>query len=157
MTYAAGELQPSTAHMKYFVLLVALLAGGVLVAPAAPAAGCASFAIAKVSVLSSGKLLLNGRKSSLQAIDKAFQQLAQEHGRVWYYREDAAEQAPPVAIAVVKLVIKYHLPITLSTTPDFSNYIGQDGRPHPRKAEQCAAADVIPLRGLLAAKLRRLA
>ena len=78
--------------------------------------------IARVSVLSSGDLLLNGEPSDISKIESAFQMLKSNNGKVYYYREnpDSAE-APDGAIQVIDLVIKYNLPIGFFKEPDFSD------------------------------------
>jgi hypothetical protein len=90
-------------------------------------------AIAKVSVLSSGKLLLNGSASSLGALDGEFQRLEKAKGSVWYYREESTAEPPPEATAVVQLIIKYSLPVSLSTKADFSDYVDSNGTSVPRR------------------------
>jgi hypothetical protein len=100
---------------------------------AAPAfAGSTSSHAVRVSALASGQVLLNGVPSDLAAIEKAFAQLQSQKGEVWYYRENANSEPTPQAMAVIELVVKYKLPITMSTRPDFSDYVGGDGVSHPR-------------------------
>jgi len=48
----------------------------------------------KISVLQSGKILMDGAESTVDEVEKRFVQLKSEKGRVWYYRE-AAQQDPP--------------------------------------------------------------
>ena len=40
-----------------------------------------------------------------------------------YYRENPAQEPPPSAMAAVKLVIKYRLPVSFSSKPDFSDTV----------------------------------
>jgi hypothetical protein len=90
--------------------------------------------VAKVSVLSSGKVLLNGEPTTLAALDAALSLLAASKGVVWYYREGAELVGPPAASKqVTELIIKHRLPISMSTKPDFSDTVGADGRPHRRE------------------------
>jgi hypothetical protein len=91
--------------------------------------------VAKVSVLATGKLLLNGQPSSLAAIETAFQGLKGSKGTVWYYRENATAEPPAEGMAVMNLVIKYNLPVSMSSKPDFSDYVdfGDNGRSKPRQ------------------------
>ena len=94
----------------------------------------AAEAVAKISVLSSGKLLLDGKPTTLAALDATLAALKASHGVVWYYREAAETvEPPPVSSQVIELVIKHRLPVSMSTKPDFSNAVGADGRPHPRE------------------------
>ena len=90
--------------------------------------------VAKVSVLSTGEVLINGKPTSLAALDAALSSLAASKGVVWYYREAAdAAEPPPVSMQVIELVIKHRLPISMSTKPDFSDAVGADGQPHRRE------------------------
>ena len=89
--------------------------------------------VVRVSVLASGKILLDGKESSLAEIRKAFEAATAKNGSVWYYRENAKAESPPQGMEVVKLVIDNKLPISLSSKPDFSDYIDENGQSHPRK------------------------
>jgi len=87
--------------------------------------------VAKVSVLSSGKLLLNGSTSSLAALEVEFQKLQKVKGSVLYYREKPAAEPPPEAMAVMELVVKYSLPVSMSSKADFSDYVDANGKSVP--------------------------
>jgi hypothetical protein len=92
----------------------------------------AASGVAKVSVLSSGKLLLNGLPAELSTIEAEFKKLQGAGGSIWYYRESAEGDLPPEAMSVMELAVKYKLPVSFSTKPDFSDYVDGDGRAHPR-------------------------
>jgi hypothetical protein len=53
---------------------------------------------------------------------------------VWYHRENPAGEPPPQGTAVIQLIIKHRLPVSMSTKPDFSDYVDDKGvsRPRPR-------------------------
>ena len=89
--------------------------------------------IARVSALASGGLLLNGKPADIRMIDAAFQQLKTSKGAVWYYRESAQAEPSPEAMSVIKLVVQYGLPVSMSTKPDFSDYVDANGRSQVRK------------------------
>jgi hypothetical protein len=90
--------------------------------------------IARISVLSNGTLLLDGKPTTLVAVDRAFAALRASRGVVWYYREGAeSTETPVVARQVLDLALNQTLPIRVSTKPDFSNEVGFDGRPIPRE------------------------
>jgi len=110
--------------MKRLLFFLALIA-------AMPLAN-ADTPVAKISVLASGKLLLDGVPTTLAAIDKAFKKLQTQHGSVWYYRENAEDKPSAIATDVINLIIKYQLPTSLSTKPDFSDAVDSDGQSHPR-------------------------
>jgi len=88
--------------------------------------------IARVSALSDGRLLLNGQPSSLAAIEAEFKKLQAAKGSVMYHRENARSEAGPEAMSVIDLVVKYGLPISLSSKSDFSDYIDANGQSQPR-------------------------
>jgi hypothetical protein len=86
----------------------------------------------KVSVLSSGSILLDGTPVGLANLKAALEQADRANDRILYYREDAAAEPPPQTKEVLDLVIANKLPISLSSKPDFSDYADQFGRLHPR-------------------------
>ena len=92
--------------------------------------------VAKVSALASGKLLLNGQAANLATIEVEFKKLKNNNGGVWYYRENPQAEPPPQAMAVIELVVKHKLPVSMSSKPDFSDYIDEHGNSKPRKPEQ---------------------
>ena len=113
-------------HLKLLATLLILLSLGAPV--------LAAETVAKVSVFSDGKVLLNGKPTTLAVLDAALGSLAASKGVVWYYREAAAAAEPPaVSTQVIELVIKHRLPISMSTKPDFSDVVGADGQPHRRE------------------------
>jgi hypothetical protein len=106
-------------------LLAAIAAAGSLMA--------AEPIVAKVSALSSGSLLLNGKQVDLKSIETELGKLKAAKGEVWYYRENPQSEPHPNAMAVIQLVVKHQLPISMSTKPDFSDYVDRDGRSKPRR------------------------
>ncbi|MHC9510024.1 hypothetical protein [Kangiella sp. M94] len=90
--------------------------------------------IARVSVLSSGELLLNGKPSDISIIESAFKFLKNNNGAVYYYRENpGSAKAPDGAIQVIDLVIKYNLPISFFREPDFSDDFDPENHYLPTK------------------------
>ena len=89
--------------------------------------------VARVSVLSSGEILLDGRPTSLAALDETFAQISVKGGAVWYYRENAATEPSADAMSVIQLVVKHHLPISMSAQSDFSDVLDAAGHSSPRK------------------------
>jgi hypothetical protein len=87
--------------------------------------------VVKITVRSSGSVLLDGRPITLPDLERRFKALKAADGTVWYHRENATRGGPPEASAVVRLIIKYKLPIRLSTKPDFSDYVDERGVSHP--------------------------
>ena len=89
--------------------------------------------VLKVSVLQSNVVLLNGTPTSLEILNSAFANAAQNQGVVWYYRESADAEPPPVGMKVVELIVKHSLPVSFSTNPDFSYAVDPDGVSRPRE------------------------
>jgi len=89
-------------------------------------------ALLRISILTTNKVLLDGKPVKPAQLINALSWAQERNGEIWYFRENAAEKAPPVAEKVIRLLLESRLPISLSTKPDFSDYIGKDGTIHPR-------------------------
>jgi len=87
----------------------------------------------KISALASDALLINNEPTDLEGLDRALAEAKAANAVVYYYREMATADASPKAMEVLKLVVKHQLPVTLSTKPDFSDYVDANGVPHPRR------------------------
>jgi len=87
--------------------------------------------IAQISVLASGKILLDGRPATISEVKRALERMKAKSGTVWYYRESG--EPPPEAIELFKLMVENQLLISLSSKADFSDYVDEEGRSHPRK------------------------
>ena len=94
--------------------------------------------ILKLSVLASGEVLLDGKPIEMSALDRTLQSADKGTTAVWYYREAASKEAPPHAMAVIQLVVKHKLRISISSKPDFSDYVDAKGHSHPRVAQAIA-------------------
>ena len=91
-------------------------------------------AVLKLSVLSSGELLLNGSGITLGELEPLLAAAAARNDLVWYYRESASADGPSEALQVLQLVVKHKLRLSLSSKPDFSDWVDAQGRSHPRIA-----------------------
>jgi hypothetical protein len=100
---------------KFFVLLLGLWLVTSYVA--------AQDGVVKISALSNGALLLNGKPTDLPTLEAALKSVSTAGGEVWYYRENPAKEPPPIAMAAVQLVIKYRLLVSFSSKPDFSDTV----------------------------------
>ncbi len=100
----------------------------------------------KISVLAKGAILLDGKPSDFDQIDAALHAAKQANGnaQVWYYREAAGAQGPPQAMAVIQRIVHYKLAISLSSKPDFSDWVDGKGVSHARTPEGAAAALRMP-------------
>ena len=88
--------------------------------------------IARIAVFSSGAVQLDGRPTTLPALDAELGKLKADKGVVWYHRENPASEPPPQGTAVIQLIIKHQLPVSMSTKPDFSDYVDEKGVSRPR-------------------------
>jgi hypothetical protein len=91
-----------------------------------------SITIFKISVPSSGSVLLNGKPIEIADLDRLLQNTKGKDAAVWYYRESPKAEAPPEAKAVINLIIKSSLSLSFSSKPDFSDYLDSKGVSHPR-------------------------
>jgi hypothetical protein len=90
--------------------------------------------VAKISALSDGTILLNGAPADASAVDAEFTRLKKVGGAVWYYRQNADQEPNPKAMSIVELIVKHRLPVSMSTKPDFSDYV--DGNGHSKTRDQ---------------------
>lgn len=90
--------------------------------------------VAKVAVFASGAVQLDGRPTTLPALDEELKKLKADNGVVWYHRQHPASEPPPQGTAVIQMIIKHKLPVSMSARPDFSDYVDEKGvsRPRPR-------------------------
>jgi len=93
----------------------------------------------KVSVLSNGSVLLEGRPATLADLDAALAQTQKAKGQVWYYRETARGEPPAVSAHVIRRVAALKLPISLSSKPDFSDWVDAKGVSRPRNPPKASA------------------
>jgi hypothetical protein len=80
--------------------------------------------ILKIRAFSDGRLTVDGSASSIEKLRESLRTLAAQGGTVWYYREAANQNPPPLAMEVLSEVVTARLPIRLSSKPDYSDSIG---------------------------------
>ena len=87
--------------------------------------------ILRVQVMKSGSISLNGQTIGLSELKI---KLNQNTGplEVWYYREAPETTPSDSQMEVIKAAAERRAIISLSSKPDFSDYIGEDGQSHPR-------------------------
>jgi hypothetical protein len=110
-------------HRRYFAVALAALMQPSL---------ASQERIVRISALANGSILVDSKKVDVQALDGMFSKLKTDQAVVWYYREQGSQSPTPQAMEVIKLVVKYQLPISMSSKPDFSDFIEADGRSRPR-------------------------
>ncbi|MGH7854428.1 MAG: hypothetical protein ACREP3_13370 [Candidatus Binatia bacterium] len=89
--------------------------------------------VTRISVLASGKILLDGKEATIAEVKRALERVNAKRGAVWYYRESGRGEPPAHAIEIFKLIVENKLPISLSTKPDFSDSVDERGRSLPRR------------------------
>lgn len=77
--------------------------------------------IARVKLLSDGKLLLDDKETSLDDLRLALAEIRKNSGAVWFYRESVSEASKDEGIAVMDIILDEGLPTRFSTQPDFSD------------------------------------
>jgi hypothetical protein len=97
--------------------------------------------VLRVSILRDGKLLLNGGESSVGELSGALQEADRETTAVWFYREDAGSEPPAEALEVLRLITGKRLPVSLSSQPDFSDYVDDRGVSRPRSGSETTAPE----------------
>lgn len=85
--------------------------------------------ILKIAVMADGRITLDGSPTTIDSLRVSLKRLADQRGAVWYYREAGQSAAPPESAEIMNAVIENHLPIRLSSRPDYSDAIGSDGKP----------------------------
>ncbi|HEV2691026.1 MAG TPA: hypothetical protein VGV35_20865 [Bryobacteraceae bacterium] len=98
--------------------------------------------VLKISVLSSGAVLLDGKPTELDQLADALRAAKSNDGTVFYYREAAAATPPLQAMSVLNLVVQNKLPISLSSKPDFSDWVDNKGVSHPRNGQAAPVARI---------------
>jgi hypothetical protein len=74
-------------------------------------------------VLATGELLLDDSPSSVARLEEVFSESEGTQLIIWYYRENAATDPPPIATEILKIITENRLPIRLSSRPDFSDVV----------------------------------
>jgi len=87
--------------------------------------------ILKIIVRKSGDIQIDNKIVTLREVESRISQLARKNGTVWFHRE-AGKEAPPKAMEVIKLTVRYKVPVSLSSKPDFSDTIDDEGNLVPR-------------------------
>ena len=99
------------------VLLILALAAG-----RAGAAG----PVLKITVLTSGVVLLDGERTMVPLLEPELVALKARGGEVWYFREGEQPYPGSSGLTVFALLIKHRVPTSLSELPDFSDLLERD-------------------------------
>ncbi len=68
-------------------------------------------------------MTVDGAPASILSLRESLHKVAEAHGVVWYYRESAQKNPPPIATEVINQVMEARVPIRLSTKPDYSDTV----------------------------------
>jgi hypothetical protein len=79
--------------------------------------------IKKVWVTKDGVIQLDGKVADYATVERALSAIARRDGVVFYGREAAREAPHPNAAKIVELIASLHLPVRLSSKPDFSDAV----------------------------------
>jgi len=111
---------------------VLVMAVGCSGEPSHEATSFSEMPIVKIAVATDGRITLDGKAASLSEVGTALEKLVQDKGRVWYYRAEPAGEPHENAMLVIQAIVDAKLPISMSTKPDFSDVVLQDGTTKPR-------------------------
>ena len=102
--------------------------------PATPeAAPEPTMPVLKIQVFADGTIRAADAPATLQQLDQILAKHASDGGVVWYYREAAQSEPHENAMQVIQLIIKHQLSVSMSSKPDFSDYIDGEGNSKPRR------------------------
>jgi hypothetical protein len=79
--------------------------------------------VLKLAVYADGRLNVDGKASSVEQLRDSLHALAASHGIVWYYREAAQHEPPPIVRDVLKEIVAARVPVRLSSKPDYSDTV----------------------------------
>ena len=79
----------------------------------------------RIAVDSVGAITVDGKSTRNTDVDSLIRNIANQHGRILYYRKGARNEPDPVTLKILRASEKYDVPITLCGKPDFSD------APHP--------------------------
>ncbi len=89
--------------------------------------------VGRVKLTAAGQIFYENERVTLPQLEERLRTLAQQNGVVMYYRADPAGEPPAGAQEVFETLMAARLPISLSSKPDFSDYIDEDGNSRPRE------------------------
>lgn len=89
--------------------------------------------IARLKVLASGDIFFEDKLiTSMSGLESKLNEIKSLQGAVWFYRENCSNMPNEVADEVFNLVVRLKTPLSLSTKPDFSDWVDANGESHPR-------------------------
>jgi hypothetical protein len=82
---------------------------------------CADGPVLKISVLTSGVVLVNGERTMVPLLEPELVALKDSGGEVWYFRESDDAYPGATAMKLFGLLIKHRMRTSLSDRADFSD------------------------------------
>jgi hypothetical protein len=79
--------------------------------------------VLKVAVSRAGVITLDGSAVSVDQLRDRLAAASRSGCEVWYYRENGQGDPPEEAMLVMKAIADHRLPVSLSSTPDFSTVV----------------------------------
>ncbi len=89
--------------------------------------------LAKVKVMAGGGITLDDKSVTQAELELALDRLKVLNGAILYYRERPTGEAPAGAMDAFRAILAAGLPVSLSTQPDFSDYVDPDGNTQKRR------------------------
>jgi hypothetical protein len=89
--------------------------------------------LARVKVSAGGGITFDDKSVTQAELEQALDRLKKVNGAVLYYRERATGEAPAGAMDAFRAILGAGVPVSLSTEPDFSDYVDPQGNVHKRR------------------------
>jgi hypothetical protein len=86
-----------------------------------------------IAVMRDGRITADCAAMTLEELAPKLDALAANKGSVYYYREAGQEDPHPNAMKVLDATMRRKLPLSLSSKPDYSDVIDQNGVSRPRQ------------------------
>ena len=88
--------------------------------------------VAKIRVSLTGDIVIDGHAATMQQLAETLAKEKQQSGEIWYYRESPSTEPSAAQIRVFTRIVDSGLHISLSTRPDFSDWVDEQGTSNPR-------------------------
>jgi hypothetical protein len=88
--------------------------------------------VLELAVYRNGRVAADGLDVDPAQLPGMLAGLHRRNGVVWLYREGASGERHPNAALVARAIAAAHVPLSLSSRPDFSDVLSPDGTTRPR-------------------------
>ncbi|MGH7711007.1 MAG: ExbD/TolR family protein [Gemmatimonadaceae bacterium] len=93
-----------------------------------------------IGVYANGSVFVNGIRVDTDGLESALQNAAATQKQVWYYRENPTSEAPPHAVDVINRIADHQLQVSMSSRPNFCDYIDENGTSRGRPGRKCSGS-----------------